>query len=129
MKIVRHTTLWSLLVLCSVVVSGCGQGGQEADEAKPMSEVQAEAAKMDAGQLRAMAEKYKEAIVAKQADIEKVTAKLKEIPLTSMMGEEAKALKSDIASLNASISALKARFDVYYVKLKAAGGDLSGLEI
>ena len=126
MKIVRHAAFWSLLVLCSVIVLGCGQ---EADEAKPMSEVKAEAEKMDTGQLRDMAMKYKEAIVAKQADIEKVTAKLKEIPLTSMMGEEAKALKSDIANLNASITALKERFNVYYEKLKAAGGDLSGLEI
>lgn len=129
MKIVRHATLWSLLVLCSVVVLGCGQGGQEADEAKPMSEVKAEAEKMDAGQLREMAMKYKDAIVAKQGEIEKVTAKLKEIPLAEKLGEEAKALQSDIADLNASITALKARFDVYYEKLKAAGGDLSGLEI
>ena len=129
MKIVRHAALWSLLVLCSLVVLGCGQGGQEADETKPMSEVKAEAEKMDTGQLRAMAETYKKAIVAKQADIEKVTAKLKEIPLTSMMSEEAKALKSDIANLNSSITALKARFDVYYEKLKAAGGDLTGLQL
>lgn len=129
MKIVRHATLWSLLVLCSVVVLGCGQSGQEADEAKPMSEVKAEAEKMDAGQLREMAMKYKDAIVAKQGDIEKVTAKLKEIPLAEKLGEEAKALQSDIVNLNASITALKARFDVYYEKLKAAGGDLSGLEI
>lgn len=129
MKFLKHGAFWSLLVLCTLIVFGCGNGGGGADETKPMSEVKAEAEKMDAGQLRAMAETYKKAIVAKQADIEKVTAKLKEIPLTSMMGEEAKALKADVANLNASITALKARFEVYYEKLKAAGGDLTGLQI
>ncbi|MHC4640274.1 MAG: hypothetical protein ACYS32_01425 [Planctomycetota bacterium] len=129
MKVVRHAAFWSLLVLCSLVVLGCGQGGQEVEETKPMSEVKAEAEKMDAGQLQAIAMKYKEAIVAKQGDIEKVTAKLKEIPLASMMGEEAKALKADISNMSASITALKARFDVYYEKLKASGGDLTGLQL
>ena len=129
MKFTRHAALWSLLVLCSLIVLGCGNGGGEADETKPISEVKAEAEKMDTSQLRSMAETYKKAIVAKQADIEKVTAKLKEIPLTSMMGEEAKALKADIANLNNSITALKERFEVYYEKLKAAGGDLTGLQL
>ena len=129
MKFIKDAALWSMLVLCSMIVLGCGNGGGEADEAKPISEVKAEAEKMDAGQLRAIAMQYKDAIVAKQADIEKVTAKLKEIPLTSMMGEEAKALKADISNLSASITALKARFDVYYEKLKAAGGDLKGLQL
>ena len=129
MKFVKEGAFWSLLVMCMLFVFGCGNGGGDADETKPISEVKAEAEKMDAGQLRAIAMQYKEAIVAKQADIEKVTAKLKEIPLTSMMGEEAKALKADISNLNASITALKARFDVYYEKLKAAGGDLAGLQL
>ena len=126
MKVVRHATLWSLLVLCSLFVLGCGQ---KADETKPVSEVKAEAEKMDTNQLRAMAMTYKEAIVAKKGELEKITAKLKEIPLTEMMGEEAKALKADIANLNGSVTALKVRFDVYYEKLKAAGGELSGLQI
>lgn len=125
----KHAAFWSFLVLCSLVVLGCGNGGQEADETKPMSEVKAEAEQMDTNQLRAIAMTYKEAIVAKQGEIEKVTAKLKEIPLTEMIGEEAKALKADVANLNGSVTALKARFDVYYGKLKAAGGDLSGLQI
>lgn len=129
MKIIRHTAFWSLLALCSLVVLGCGNGGQEADETKPMSEVKTEAEKMDTDQLRKMAMAYKEAIIAKTSEIEKVTAKLKEIPLTEMIGEEAKALKADIANLNESVTALKARFSVYYEKLKSAGGDLSGLQI
>jgi len=44
-----------------------------------------------------------------------------------MLGDEAKELKADIENLNKSISALRERFEVYYQKLKAEGGDLSGL--
>jgi uncharacterized lipoprotein YehR (DUF1307 family) len=126
MKVLRNAAILFLLVMCSVAMFGCGK---KADESKPMDEVKAEAEKMDAGQLRAAAMEYKDAIVAKKGDIEKITAKLKEIPVAEMMGEQAKGLKADIESLEKSVSALKARFDVYYGKLKEAKGDVSGLEI
>ena len=126
MNIVRNAALWSLLVLCSLAVLGCGQ---KADEAKPVSEVKAEAEQMDTGELRAMAMRYKEAITAKNGELEKITAKLKEIPMAEMLGEEAKGLKAEIDNLNKSLSALKERFDIYYQKLKEEGGDISGLQI
>ncbi|MHC4543368.1 MAG: hypothetical protein ACYTDW_08660 [Planctomycetota bacterium] len=126
MKIVRNAALWSLLVLCSLAVLGCGQ---KADEAKPMSEVKAEAEQMDTGELRAMAMRYKEAITAKKGELEKITAKLKEIPLAEKLGKEAKGLSADIENLNKSVSALKERFDVYYQELQKKGGDTSGLQI
>jgi len=126
MEISRNAAFWFLLVMCSLAMLGCGQ---KADEEKPMSEVKAEAEKMNTGELRTMAMKYKEAIVAKKGELDKFTAKLKEIPMTEMLGEEAKGLKADIESLNKSISALTERFNVYYGKLKEAGGDLSGLQI
>jgi hypothetical protein len=76
-----------------------------------------------------MAMKYKDAIMAKKGEVEKFTGELKDIPLTQMLGEEAKQLKSEIDALNKSVSALKERFEVYYNKLKEKGGDLSGLEL
>ena len=126
MKIVKIGVYGSLLVLCSIALLGCGS---KADENKPMSEVKAEAEKMDTSGLRAMAMDYKEAITAKNGEVDKITAKLKEIPLTEMLGEEAKGLKADIEDLNKSVSALRERFDVYYEKLKEKGGDTSGLQI
>ncbi len=126
MKTVRNIVLCSLLVLCSLVLFGCGK---KADENKPLSEVKAEADKMSAGKLRAMAVEYKEAIAAKGADVKKITGKLEAIAVTEMLGKEAKELKSEIDDLNGSVSALRERFDVYYNKLKEKGGSLSGLEI
>ncbi len=124
MKSVRSAILCCLLVLCPFAILGCGK---KADEDKPLSEAKAEAEKMDKDGLRATAMTYKEAITAKKGEIEKLTAKLKDIPVTEMLGDEAKELKVDIDNLNKSISALRERFEVYYQKLKAEGGDLSGL--
>jgi hypothetical protein len=96
MKNVRHIVFYCLLALCSSALLGCGK---KADENKPMSEVKAEAEKMNLDELRSMALKYKEAIMAKRDDIAKMTAELKKIPLTKMLGKEAKGLKSDIENL------------------------------
>ena len=111
---------------CLLGFAGCGK---KADESKPIADVQAEAAKMNVEQLKAKAMAYKDALVAKTAEIEKVAAKLKEIPVTEQLGAEAKALQADIENLNKSLAALTERFQIYYNKLKEMGGDISGLEI
>ena len=118
---------WCLLAVAALVIGGCG--GKKADENKSISEAKTEAETMDVGQLRNMAMTYKEAIAAKKVDLDKVAAKLKEIPIDKMVGDEAKQLKTDIDNFTTSISALKERFEVYYQKLKEKGGDLSGLEL
>ena len=126
MKIVRNAVICCLIALCLFAILGCGK---KADENKPISEVEAEAEKMDTAGLRAKAMEYKEAIAAKSSDLEKLTAKLKDIPVTEMLGTEAKSLKADMENLEKSVSALKERFEVYYQKLKDTGADLSGLQL
>ena len=84
---------------------------------------------MDTDGLRAMAMAYKEAIAAKKGELEKLTAKLKDIPATELLSKEAKELKADMENLEKSVSALKERFEVYYQKLKDKSGDLSGLQV
>ena len=126
MKTVRNAAFYFLLVVCSLVLVGCGK---KADETKPLSEVRAEAEKMDTAQLKSRAMQYKNAILAKSGEVDKIAAELKKIPVTELLGNEAKELKSEIENLNKSVSALKSRFEVYYNKLKEKGGDLSGLEI
>ncbi len=126
MKDVRNAVLCCLIALCLFAILGCGK---KADENKPISEVKAEAEKMDTDGLRAMAMVYQKSIAAKNSEVEKLTATLKDIPVTEMLGDKAKELKADIDNLNKSLSALKERFEVYYQKLKEQGGDLSGLQV
>ena len=94
-----------------------------------MSEVKAEAEKKSVKKIRATAHAYKKAIEAKKPELEKIAAKLKEIPLAEVMGQEATSLKSDSDELNKSVRALKERFGVYYGKLKELKEDVSDLTL
>ncbi len=115
-----------LLICSSMGLVGCGNG---VDENKPMNEVQAESKEMDADALRDTAMAYKDAIQDKMQDVDKITAKLKEIPVTEMLGEEAKSLKGEIDQLTKSVDALKQRLNVYLQRLKEMKEDISGLEL
>jgi len=126
METVKDAKFYVLLLLCSLVLFGCSQ---KADENKPVSEVKAEAEKMDTSQLRSMAMSYKDAVMAKKGDVEKLAAKLKGIPVAEKLGAEAKEIKAELDNLNKSVSALKERMQVYYNKLKEKGGDTSGLDV
>ncbi len=124
----RWPAMISMLSVVGIALSLAACGGQ-ADENKPMSEVQEEAQSMDAGQLRDMALAYKNAIQAKAGDIDDLTAQIKKIPPLELMGEEAKQLKQEVDTITQSVDALKDRFKVYYDKLKEMDGDLSGLDL
>jgi len=125
MKITKTIVFYCLVMSGLLAIFGCGE---KANENKPVSQVKAEADKMNTEQLKSMAIKYKDAIVARGGEIEKLVASFREIPITEKFGTEAKELTAEIEALNSSVSALKQRFDLYYQKLKEKGGDLSGLE-
>jgi hypothetical protein len=109
--------------------AGTGTQAAAVDAQKPIAEVQTQAQTMNVESLKATALAYKNAIVAKQADVEKLVAKVKEIPVTEALGEQAKTLKADLANLETNLKALKDRFQVYYDAAKQKGGDVSGLAI
>jgi chromosome segregation ATPase len=119
------TMVWVMLGL-ALVMGGCN--GDGADEQKPIGDVQAEVDKLDVDQLRAKAQDYQKQILSKQEEVTKLADKIKEIPVTELLGDEAKNLKADLEDLNKSLKNLKDRFQVYYDKLKEKGGDVSGLE-
>ena len=119
MKTVRNINLCCLLTLgLLMMLPGCGK---KADENKPVSEVSAEAEKMSSEELRAMAQTYKEAVLAKSGEIKSTIGKLKDIAIADQLGSEAKELKAEISNLRNSASALKERFQIYYGKLKEKG--------
>jgi len=126
MKWARFVALMGVSAVCTLLLAGCGS---KASESKPMAEVKSEADQMDVSQLRSMALAYKDAIMAKQKDVEKIAAQLKEIPLKDILGEESKKLKGEVDKLQESVKALSERFKVYAAKLKEKKGDLSGLEL
>ena len=96
------------------VLAGCGSG---VSEDKPIAQVEQEAQTMDEAKLQSMVDKYKAAIEAKKSDIQKLQAQLKEIPMTELMGDKAKALKADIQDITDSVNALTKRMQVYASEL------------
>lgn len=129
----RKAILTTTLLVCMLLLQSCGKkagsGPQKVDENKPIAEIKAEATKMDVEQLRAVAKKYKDALVAKQAEVKKLTDSLAKIPLTEKLGKEAQALTADIDNLMKSVNALNERFGVYYEQIKAKGGELKDLSL
>ncbi len=124
MKTAKNTTFFFLLLLYPLVLLGCSQKSAENES---INDVKAEAEKMDANQLRSMAMKYKDALEAKKGEIEKLVAKLRNIPPAEMTDTKAKEITEGINKINQSMSALNEKFTIYYNKLKEKGGDTSGL--
>ena len=152
MKVRMRSVFCGLTVVCLLAIIGCskkeepgktapaapGAAGTPApgtvapttvDTTTPVAEVQAQAQTMSVEDLKATALKYKQAILDKQAQIEQVVAKIKQLPVTEALGKEAQTLKIDLQNLQASVTALKERFQIYYSTLKQKGADLAGLEI
>ncbi|MCK4999413.1 MAG: hypothetical protein KAS23_07755 [Anaerohalosphaera sp.] len=149
MKKTANILLLVVLVLV-ICVAGCGKKetspntpGQDnptdtgsgtaaamgVDISKPIADIKAMLSKLDAEQVKATAVKYKDAIVAKQSQVGDLTAKIKEIPIAQMAGEEMKELKAEMDELTKTTTALKDRFDVYLEKLKELKVDISDLKL
>lgn len=98
------------------MLCGCGES---VDENKPLPEVQAEAAKLDAKQLEAKMEACKKFLEAKKAEMEEVAKKVKAIPLKDILGQEAKDLNAQMAKIGESVKKVTAQMDAYASELKA----------
>ncbi len=152
MKAHVHSVLCGLLIVCLLAFIGCSKkteptktapgtpaptapapagttAAPAVDTTTPVAEVQTQAQTMSVETLKATALKYKQAILDKQAQIEQIVAKIKQLPVTEALGKEAQTLKVDLQNLQTTVSALKERFQVYYNTLKQKGADLTGLEI
>jgi formiminotetrahydrofolate cyclodeaminase len=143
MSVRTYLTFSCLIAVSGLAIVGCAKKGEKApparttapaasvtvtaDAEKPLADVQAQAQTMSVADLRSTAVQYQQAISAKQVDLQKVLAQVKEIPITEALGEKAKTLKTEAQKIESSVKALTERFQVYYNKLKEKGGDLSGL--
>ncbi len=104
------------LLIVGVFVAGCGS---PASETKPIAEVQSEAKTMSVAQIEKTVESYKAAIEAKGVQMKALQEKIKTIPVTQLLGDEAKALKDDITKVASSVQALTERMNVYVKELQA----------
>ncbi|NIT57584.1 MAG: hypothetical protein GWN67_16020 [Phycisphaerae bacterium] len=126
MKILKHATVWSSLILISLADLGCSKKEEEAEAPEPSFYVQVktEAEQKDPNELKTEAMKYQEEIAALQLELEKLRTKLQTVPLEEILEEDAKRLEE----LNKSITTLKKRYDIYLQELREKGEDTSGLK-
>jgi len=112
--------LYGFLAGLAVVamLTGCG-GSSKIDENKPIDQVAADASKMGQAELQKMVNTYEAAISEKSKEVQALAAKVKEIPLTELMGDKAKALKDDVSKLTTSMDKLKDQMAVYAKELAA----------
>ena len=104
--------------LAAGMLCGCGES---VDENKPIAEVQAEAAKLDAKQLEAKIEACKKFLDEKKKEADALAKKIGEIPLKDMLGDEAKNLKQEASKIAESVSKVTAQMDAYAKELKNKG--------
>jgi len=110
---------WLAGLVMVAMLAGCGGSKSSIDENKPVSQVAADAQKMTQADLQKMVDVYNAAIAEKGKELEALTAKVKEIPLTELMGEKAKALKTDVSKITTSMGKLKDQMAVYAKELAA----------
>ena len=102
------------LLMSAMVMYGCSQ----ADEDKTPEQIKQEIVNMDVAKIQSIIADYQEAIADKTAELEKEAAKLKEIKITEMFGEEAKAIKNNMADITKSLDKLKDNMKAYSEGLK-----------
>lgn len=97
----------------------------KADIAKTLAEIQEQVKSMGVEEIKAMALKYKDAIVSHEGDIVALMEKTKGLGPVDALSEEGKNLQAEIKALSEAIKPLKERYDVYIARLSELGVDLS----
>ena len=118
-----------LFCLLSLSFTACSRNAH-VDETKPISEIREESAGMSVNSLMDRAVAYKDAINKKSKQIEVLQDKIGSFSPIDLIGDKAqdiKEFKVDLDNLVGSLSALKARLDVYIELIKQKGGDINSL--
>lgn len=105
-----------LAVIIGVMAVGCAGSG--VDENKTVAQIVEQVKTMDVAQIEAKINQYTQAIEAKGVELDAVKEKLAAIPMTQLMGEEAKTIKKEVDAITSSIKALKEKLNVYTKALK-----------
>ena len=116
----RLSTALCGILVAGMLLAGCGQS--EPDKDMTPAQVKEAAAKMDAAQIQSKIDQYVKVIDSKKVELEKATAKLKDIPIDKTVGTDIKNIKAEIEKTTSSISTLTSRMQVYADELKAKSG-------
>jgi hypothetical protein len=100
----------SMMLAAMVLLVGCSTG---IDEKMPIDQVVVDASQMKPKALEDKIDRYEMQIAKETAGMNDIKKQLKEIPLSELLGEKAKALKSELSGLTASRDQLGRQMEVY----------------
>lgn len=111
-----------LSLFVAMVLIGCGEGGMSGgvDSNKTVEQIVQDVKQMDMAQLQAKIDQYGKAIEAKSAELAPLMEELKKIPVTQMLGEDAKKIKADIEEVKSAIKVLNEKMSVYVTAMANA---------
>ena len=115
----KVTLMFAGAVVAAGLLAGCGSS---VDENKTPEQIKAEVAKLDAAAIQKQIDAYKKAIEEKTQELAKVTDKIKEIPLTEQLSDNAKKLQAEAANITKSLGKLKDNLEAYVDGLKEKSG-------
>lgn len=108
-----------VILAAALLLAGCG-GSNSIDENTPIDQVAADAAKMGKAELQTMVDKYEAAVAEKVSQLDALKMQVKEIPLSELMGEKSKSLKTELGDITTSLDKLKDQMKVYSKQLSSA---------
>lgn len=112
--------------VAAMFLAGCGK---KADTTKPVEQIKSEVQNMTVNDLEANAKAYAREIAAKRVVVEKIAQEIKAFSVKDLMGEKANVIKEKISKIDAEVSALTERYQVYFDKYREKGGDISRIQI
>ncbi len=111
----KKLSLFAALVLGVGLLCGCSD---DVDTSKTPEQIKQEVANMDTAAIQKKVDAYKKAIEEKAAELKAEGEKLAKIPLTEVLGDEAKGIKENMGNITAELDKLKANLEAYAEGLK-----------
>jgi hypothetical protein len=126
----KFTLVFTLLLITAMMITGCERldQGQKIDMNKTVETIKTEVKNMDVAELKAMALKYKNAIMAKKEDVNKMMGMIGQFDLDAAT-KKAEQTKEDVFEIMAAMKILAQHYDVYIDRLKELKADISGLTL
>lgn len=112
-----------------IIVIACWGCAKKADPHKSIEKIQKEVQSMSVADLEKTAKVYADGIMAQKTELSRITDEMKGIPIQEIFSDKSKPIQKRLARVQSEAEALFERYQIYALKLKEKGGDLSKVQL
>ncbi len=112
----KKISVFAAIALGATLICGCSD--DSVDTSKTPEQIKQEVASMDTAAIQKKVEAYQKALEEKAAELKAEAEKLTKIPLTELMGDDAKKIKASMEEIKAEVEKLTANMNAYAEGLK-----------